>query len=138
MITSIVDQLKRDESFRSKPYKDTTGHLTIGYGRNLDDDGIYESEAEGMLVNDVASASEQLDRALPWTAQLDAVRRGVLLNMTFNMGIRGLIQFHATLALVQKGDYEGAADEMLKSSWAEEVGPRAQRLSQQMRTGVWV
>jgi lysozyme len=58
------------------------------------------------------------------------------------MGVGGLLEFHKTLGLIQAGNYDKAADEMLLSKWAQEppvgVGSRAHRLSQQMRTGEWV
>jgi lysozyme len=61
----------------------------------------------------------------------------VLVNMAFNMGINGLLGFKHTLELVRTGNYADAADAMLNSKWAEQVGPRAKRLSEQMRTGEW-
>jgi len=133
----IFDQLKRDEGLRLKPYKDSVGKLTIGYGRNLDDKGISQAEAEQMLHDDVRDTAAALQRALPWSAGLDDARLGVLLNMAFNMGVQALILFRNTLALIQAGDYDKAADEMLKSKWAAQVGPRAHRLALQMRSGEW-
>lgn len=134
---NLVDQLKRDEAFRSKAYHDTEGKLTIGYGRNLDDNGIRQSEGEVMLANDIAEVEGQLHAYLPWTDGLDEARRGVLLNMAYNMGIVELLHFKQTLALVHDGDYEGAAKAMLESKWADEVGPRAHRLALQMKIGEW-
>ena len=49
-MTKIEEQLMIDEGFRSKPYSDTVGKLTIGYGRNLDDVGITRNEAFQMLL----------------------------------------------------------------------------------------
>jgi lysozyme len=134
---TIEDQLLRDEGVRLHPYRDSVGKLTIGVGRNLDDDGITQEEAMMLLANDVARVESQLDETFPWTQALDEVRRGVLLNMAFNMGIAGLSGFRRTLDLVRTGDFAGAAQAMLESKWAEQVGPRAQRLSIQMGTGVW-
>jgi hypothetical protein len=57
------------------------------------------------------------------------------LNMTFNLGDR-LLGFRKALAAVQAGDWSTAAAEMLDSQWAAQVGPRAQRLAEAMRTGV--
>lgn len=134
---TIVDQLKRDEGLRLKPYRDSVGKLTIGYGRNLDDEGISQQEAEMLLSDDVQAVGNQLHGLLPWTDGLDEARRGVLLNMAFNMGIYGLMQFKNTLGLIQQGDYLGAAVAMRQSKWAEQVGPRAERLAIQMETGQW-
>jgi lysozyme len=134
---NIIDQLKRDEGVRFKPYKDSVGKITIGVGRNLDDVGIDAGEADLLLHNDVMRAGLALSTALPWTDALDEVRRAVLLNMAFNMGIHGLLSFKNTLALIQAGDYAGAAENMVQSKWAEQVGPRAHRLALQMESGEW-
>jgi lysozyme len=134
---NLVDQLKRDEAIRLKPYRDTVGKLTIGVGRNLDDEGISVAEAEMLLRNDIQAVQIELQRALPWTFQLDDAHRGVLENMSFNMGVEGLLKFHDTLSFVQRGMYDEAATAMLQSKWANEVGPRATRLAEQMRTGIW-
>jgi lysozyme len=131
----IIEQLRRDEGIRKMPYKDTVGKLTIGVGRNLDDVGLSDAEINFLLKNDIDVATAKLNRLYPWFSTLDPVRQGVLINMTFNMG--SVSAFPRMLALVQSGDYEGAAVEMLDSLWARQVGARAQRLSQQMRTGTW-
>jgi lysozyme len=135
---TIVDQLKRDEGLRLTAYKDSLGKTTIGYGRCLETEGITRDEAEYLLHNDVLRVCAALDAALPWMRNLDDARRAVLQNMGFNMGLAGLLGFRNTLALIQAGEYDKAADAMLQSRWAEQVGARAQRLSQQMRTGQWV
>jgi lysozyme len=137
MIASLKDQLVRDEELRLKPYTDSVGKLTIGVGRNLTDKGISVQEAQGLLANDIADATADLQAKLPWTATLDDVRKGALLNMTFNMGIGGLLEFHDFLARMQRGDFSGAAGAMLDSLWARQVGPRATRLSIQIQSGVW-
>jgi lysozyme len=135
---TILEQLRRDEGLRLIAYKDTLGKVTIGYGRCLDTEGITRDEAEFLLHNDVIAKSEELARALPWVAQLDDARRGVLQNLTFNIGLHGLLEFRNTLALIQAGKYADAADALLKSKWAEQVGARAHRLALQMSTGQWV
>jgi lysozyme len=136
-VTDLRAQLMRDETLRLKPYTDTTGHLTIGYGHNLTE-GIPEAIASALLDYDITVASADLFSHLPWTMQLDEVRRAVLLAMTFNLGIGGLLEFRKFLAHVQAGQWAAAAVEMLDSVWATQVGPRAHRLAKQMETGAWV
>ena len=138
LIDELTKQLKLDEGLRLKPYRDSVGKLTIGVGRNLDDVGISEGEAETLLWNDINIAQRTLQVNLPWVAQLSEARRGVLINMTFNMGVGALMAFPKMLACLQAGDYEGTAKEMESSKWAKQVGPRAQRLIQQMRKDTWV
>ncbi len=137
MIASLKDQLIRDEELRLKPYTDSVGKITIGVGRNLTDDGISFAEAQLLLSNDIATATADLQSRLPWTAALDPVRQGALLNMTFNLGIGGLLEFRDFLAKMQVGNYAAAAGAMLDSLWARQVGARATRLSTQIQTGEW-
>jgi lysozyme len=59
----------------------------------------------------------------------------VLLDMSFNLGIVGLLRFKNTLATIRRGDYSKAAAMMLDSLWARQVGKRAVRLAEMMRTG---
>lgn len=134
---TLRDQLIRDEGRRLKPYTDTTGHVTIGVGRNLTDKGLSLAEAEVLLDHDIADAEIDLQDHLPWTGALDEARRGVLLNMTFNLGVVGLLGFRRMLAAVEAGDWTTAAREMRASHWAEQVGARAERLARQMESGAW-
>jgi len=134
---TLREQLIRDEGVVLKPYFDSVGKLTIGVGRNLDDVGISRHEAEYLLDQDILRASEALLAHLPWINDIDSVRRAVLINMAFNMGIGGLLQFKKTLTAIKLSDWHGAARHMLDSKWAAQVGPRATRLAKQMRTGVW-
>lgn len=132
-------QLVRDEGLRLKPYKDTVGKLTIGVGRNLDDRGITQTEAMYLLDNDIHEAMTELTvRYAHWFPTLDPARQGALINMCINLGIKRLMGFKDTLAYFRDGNYERAAVEMLDSTWAEQVGDRALRLAEQVRTGRWI
>jgi lysozyme len=136
----ILEQLTRDEDEILHAYPDSQGYWTIGIGRLIDKrkgGGISHDEALYLLKNDIDKATEQLAENLPWTASLDDARHGALVNMSFNMGIHGLMGFKNTLAMIQAGDYANAAANMLQSKWAEQVGPRAHRLAKQMETGEW-
>lgn len=127
--------LVRHEGLRLKPYTCTANKLTIGVGRNIQDNGISEAEAMLLLENDIDAIVRDLNRALPWWQQLDEARREVLANMVFNMGIGTVLTFKNTLAAVQAGDYKKAATLMLQSKWATQVGNRAKELAAQMETG---
>ena len=65
-------------------------------------------------------------------------RAEVLIDMAFNMGVAGLLQFQATLNAVQRDKYELAASRMLASKWAQQDVPkRARAAAERMRTGLW-
>ena len=135
-IEIATEQLKVDEGLRLQPYRCTAGALTIGYGRNLDAVGITQEEADIMLRADVEIA-EKGAQALVGTVwdDLSATRQAVLINMTFNLGRTRLAAFKNFLAALRAADYQTAADEMLDSRWATQVGDRALRLARQMRHG---
>ena len=136
----LIDQIKQDEGLRLTAYQDTRGNWTIGYGHTPAIEGELwdEQRAEDQLILDLDQAADDLDKALPWAEGMGVVRWSVFVNMTFNMGIEHLLGFPETLAAAQAGDYEKTAEGMLNSLWAKQVGDRAVRLAQQMRTGVWV
>lgn len=130
----LLEQLQRHEGLRLKPYRDSVGKWTIGYGRNLDDRGISEDEAGFMLDNDIDQVVAELER-MPLYLSLDSIRQVVLANMAFNMGVPTLLEFRRMLGALARGEWNRAADEMLDSKWARQVGDRAVELSELMRTG---
>ena len=132
----LLEQLKRDEGVRYKPYVDTVGKSTIGVGRNLTDVGISEAEAEFLLANDIARVTDQL-APYAWYQGLDEVRKAAIENMCFNIGLASLLHFPTLLHCLTVRDWPGAAAAMADSRWAVQVGDRAKRLQQQILTGEW-
>lgn len=150
-------ELVRDEGERLRVYLDTAKppRRTIGVGRNLDAigiraveterlgitltsvlrDGITRPQSRAMLGNDFDATEADLDRRLPWWRTLDPVRQRVLLNMCFNLGIKGLLGFVNTLELVRTHQFAAAARGMAASRWHGQVGDRARRLEAMMATG---
>jgi lysozyme len=134
-LAKMKAEIKRDEGFRSKPYKDTVGKATVGYGRNLDDVGITEAEADFLLTGDIARAITDLDMAFPYWQNLSDIRQRAILNMCFNMGIHRLLEFRKMFAALRNNDFKSAYDEALESKWAKQVGSRADRIAYQLLTG---
>lgn len=133
--TKLRAQLIDHEGLRLKPYTDTTGHVTIGVGRNLDGRGISEAEAFALLDNDIERCEAELDANLPWWRKMSEVRQRVLLDMCFNLGITKLLEFKNTLRNMELRRYRVAAEGMLDSKWARQVGRRATNLAAMMRSG---
>lgn len=131
----MVAELITDEGEKLFPYKCTAGKLTIGVGRNLTDRGISRAESQMLLNNDIDVCVHFLNLHLPWWQTLDEVRRRVMVNMCFNLGIKGLLGFTNTLRAIREGRYDDAAAGMLQSKWAKQVGKRAVRLAHMMETG---
>ncbi len=113
------------------------GKLTIGIGRNLDDVGISENEAIGLMTNDITKATLSLERNFSWFKKLNTPRRIVVLSMAFNLGIVGLTQFKKMIKCIESGDFLSASKEMLNSAWALQVKDRALQLSEIMKKGAF-
>ena len=136
-----------EEGDRLTAYLDSLGILTAGIGHNCQSspvegvnapgDKITLEQEQAMFDADVDDAVAQLDANLPWWSALDDARQNVMIDMTFNMGIRTLMQFHNTLAHIEAGEYDEAATSMAASKWASQVKGRAVFLENAMRTGVY-
>lgn len=136
----LVRQLKGDEGVVPYAYQDHLGFWTIGVGRLIDKrkgGQLRPDEITYLLQNDIDDRIEALTRALPWFQDLDDARRGVMLNMAFQLGTEGLLKFERTLVLIRDGKYENAAHAMLQSLWAKQTPERAERMAKQMLTGLW-
>lgn len=131
----LRDMLIRHEGLRRKPYRDSVGKLTIGVGRNLDDVGITREEALILLDHDIAKVKRDVTRAFPWFRRLNSVRRTVVLNMVFNLGLPRFRRFKRAIAAMKDGRWDAAAREMLDSKWARQVKGRARELARLMREG---
>lgn len=145
---SIEDRFIRHEGLRLKPYKDSKGIWTIGVGHNIEADkvmlkkldylkkhGITKDYALSLLKVDIAEHSKKLILAIKWIEKLDNARSLALLDMAFNMGIKGLQTFKFTLKLIQIGSYNIAANNIRKSKYAKDVGIRAEENAKIIETG---
>lgn len=133
MTPDMFEILKQQEGFRSHIYEDTVGVPTIGYGTNLKD-GITEAQASLLARCEVTTNRMKL-LEYDWFLILDSVRQDVIENMAYNMGIDGVLGFHMMINAIERMDWEAAADQMLNSEWAGQVGQRAVALAAFMRTG---
>lgn len=138
---NIIQQLKNEEGSVAHAYQDSLGFWTIGVGRLIDERKgglLYPDEIDYLLKNDIKRKTDGLNDALPWFVLLDEARQAVLIQMAFQMGVKGLLAFTTTLGHVRVGRYAEAAVAMLESLWAKQTPERAARLSKQMETGEWI
>lgn len=132
----LLADLRKDEGLRLKPYRDSVGVLTIGYGHTKNVSGpITKEEAERLLASDVQEAIADARAVCRSFDALNASRKTVLANMAFNLGRDKLSKFKNTLLAISIGDYSAAALHMLDSKWATQVGQRSRYLAKRMSTG---
>lgn len=137
MLEKYQQMTKDFEGLRLKPYRCTAGKLTIGYGRNLEDIGISQAEANYMFQQDFARAMQDAitickENSINYEDLIEQ-RFYVLTDMVFNLGINGTRKFKKLLYALKKGLYDDAAKEMLDSQWAKQVGNRAVKLAALMK-----
>ena len=138
-MNELKEMIKRHEGFRQFPYKCTAGKLTIGYGRNLTDKGISLIEASKLLAYDISSAQIGVCGVFAFSAaELGPIPQVVyraLVDMMFNLGFTRFKGFKKMIAAIKEKDWNLAADEMLDSKWAKQVGQRAIELAEMVRSG---
>ena len=151
---NLIVQLKQHEGFEPNYYQCTANKKTIGYGRNVENNPftadelellgrddfdlkpMTEEEAEMLLVNDVRKVESAIKPFLPWS-QLNNARQAVCINMAFNLGVGGFCKFKRMIQALHDVYYEKAANEMMNSRWASQVGKRSDELAIQMQSGGW-
>ena len=146
-MSKLKEQLILHEGLKLNAYKCPADKWTIGVGRNLEANPLSQEEMlevlkESGITKDIAiqwleKEIRQVKRQLAnyeWYTSQTKIRRRVLIDMAFNLGISGLLAFQNMIGALEVGNYEVAAEEMLDSKWAEQVGKRAERLSLMMET----
>lgn len=107
------------------------------------------SEAESAMISEVLDIRDELEaRCTAYTslvARDECVRAEALLDMAYNMGVGrqphggskgcGLLGFYAFLPRMECGDFEAAANGLVRTAWYRQVGRRARMIAQQIRTG---
>lgn len=128
----LSQQLVKSEGLKLKPYKCTSGKLTIGVGRNLEARGISKQEAFVLLDNDIAYFRKQCEKYVACFKKLSPQRQNILIDMMFNLGVTGILRFKNMLKYLEKEDFVSAAKEMIDSEWYRQVGSRSARLVKMM------
>ncbi len=131
----LRDMLIRHEGQKLKLYKCTADKFTIGVGRNIEDNGVSKAESDFMLDNDIIRVHEELTMNFGWYYYLSEIRKAAMIDMCFNLGLTRFRKFKKMIEAINNTDYNLAADEMLDSKWARQVGNRAKELAGMMRAG---
>lgn len=131
-LDEVIELIQQHEGFSGKPYLCPAGKLTIGYGRNLEANGIRKPEADFLLLNDILYFDSQISSRWHHYCVLPPKKKMVLIDMAYNLGINGLFNFKRMIKAIEAGDYIEASKEMLDSNWAKQVGKRAIELAKMM------
>lgn len=135
---AVEERLVEEEGFRSKPYRDHLGILTIGIGTQIEN-GISEEEARLLLRHRLLQSYRELKDSLEnlWMANLDEMPdtlQEALLDAAYQMGVPRLMGFKKMFGALNALAYERAAYELLDSEYAKQTPARAERNAQKIRS----
>jgi lysozyme len=110
----LVDMIKGFEGFRQYPYTCPGGALTIGYGTTMKP-GQYTSmtkeQAEALLRRSISGFEKSVKSLVK--VPLSQNQYEALVSFTYNVGA-GALKRSTLLSKLNAGDYQGAADELLR------------------------
>ncbi|GAA9388133.1 lysozyme [Helicobacter pylori] len=105
------------------------GHPTIGYGYNL---SVYSYESKRItkayrLLTDILKENHKALLSYGWYKNLDAMRRMVILDLSYNLGLSGLLKFKQFIKAIEDKNYALAVERLQKSPYFNQVRKRASR-----------
>ena len=126
---SLLDRIKHHEGFRSRPYKCSQGHLTVGYGAAIKDLELDEDIAEMILMRKLDSLMNRIQKTFNWWRSAEDEVKNVVVEMCYQLGLSGFSKFRLTIDHLENKRYGKASAEMLLSKWAKQTPNRAIELS---------
>lgn len=131
----LLDQIKEHEGLRLFPYKCPAGKLTIGYGHNLQDNGLSKSACEYILYDDIDEAKRNLKTIFgnEFFENLNDSKKIALIDMMFNLGMVKFLTFKRFIFAVETQNWENASYEIIHSRAYEQNKKRYKKLSEQIR-----
>tara|TARA_Y100000593_G_C4207976_1_gene285271 strand:+ start:137 stop:571 length:435 start_codon:yes stop_codon:yes gene_type:complete len=133
-LSDILEDIKKHEGFEPKVYKCTEGYDTIGYGFAIKDLVMDKDVADLILMKKLHEMLQRILVAFPWFKNIDDKAKSVVINMCYQLGLKGFSKFKKTIYLLETEQYEEASVEMLDSLWAKQTPNRAKELSDRIKS----
>lgn len=140
---NVLDLIEKEEGFRAKPYHCSEGYPTVGIGKRIGPKNapiiMYEFEVSRVIAKQwLNDEVEQILHTLTyhgWFRGLNSNRQSVIVSMSYQMGVNGLLKFKKMIQALKDGDYNEAKKQALDSRWAKQTPARAYRHAESLRTG---
>jgi lysozyme len=116
MLDRIMKRSKEKEGTGLKLYRCTEGKLTIGHGRNIEENGITLEEAEYLLRNDIENAIDSLIKIFK-NQIFQASTVEAFVDMIINMGETKFRGFVNMISAAKAKNWEETAKEAIDSKW---------------------
>lgn len=115
-IPMAAETIKAHEGFSSRPYMDITGYA-IGYGTHskhyVCKGHITRAQAHKLLCLRLQGIAHRLDKRISWWRSLSTERQSAMLNLAYNVGIKGLFKFKQFVQAMKDGDMQTASFALL-------------------------
>ncbi len=132
---NVLQLLKFEEGFRSKPYYCSEGFPTVGIGKKIGPKNapldlyqftVPEEVALEWVGVEVCELLKVLNKE-EWFMALSSDNKSIILSMAYQIGITGLFKFKRMIAALSIGDFEEAVIEAKDSLWYRQTKSRAVR-----------
>ena len=128
---TLVEDIKKEEGYRSSVYLDTLDKPTIGYGFLIDTLELQEDICELILMRKLEKLIKSIKFNFKWFDDMPDKVQDVIINMCYQLGVSGVSKFKKTIQFMKNKQWDRASVEMLDSKWGREQTPqRAKRLSE--------
>lgn len=133
--SELLQQIKEHEGLVLKPYKCPVGKLTIGYGHNLEDNGLTKTACEYILIEDIEEAKKNLYAIFTrdFFDSLSNNQKIALIDMMFNLGMSRFLTFKKFILAVKQRNFDRASVEIIHSRAYQQNKSRYKKLSEQIK-----
>lgn len=122
----VAERLRQEEGRRTTVYRDSRGYWTVGDGICVDarvrGAGLTGAMCDALTRLSLADRAAELGRRIPFWGTLPCRAQDALLDMSFNLGVDGLMGFRRMLKALEAGDYATAGRECRSPRWIAQVG----------------
>lgn len=115
----------KHEGWRAKPYTCPAGKLTIGYGFNIQDEGLPKMVADYWLDHLLkVQFIPFLQKIFVKYEYFSENRKSALLSMAYNIGETRFLEFRKMIKAINDDSWSLAATEAANSKWARYDAPK--------------
>ena len=131
----LSEMIARHEGFRKYPYKCPAGKWTVGYGHNIEDNGISEKVASTLLKIDIGIAIKEVYNIIPKLYDYAIPRQHALIDLMFNIGMPAFLTFKKMIKAIKEEDWEKASAELKDSKYYRQTRSRSKEIYKILKTG---
>jgi lysozyme len=130
-MSDLIESIKFHEGFSAKPYPDPLHGWdvpTFGYGLTY----ITKDESEMIVRNRIGMIKTELAKHKPVFKLLSPTRQNALIEMAYQLGVNGCLNFMRMWSALEQGNYQQAYLEALDSRWAKQTPRRAKTVAEKL------